>query len=349
MKRQQNSPIVESEMAATVGLPTKDSVSSAPRRSPSWFRDLLIRPEAITVVLLIFAFVAGAILSPYFLDLRFLLDSTSLYMEVGIMALAVTLVLISGNLDLSFASGLALVGVVIALLYSSWGLPMLLVIPLALLLGVVLGLFNGVLVARLGLPSLTVTLGTLALYRGIAQIILGDHSLGRFPEWFVGIDYRKIGDLVPLPLILFLVLAAAFGLLLHKTILGRWIYAIGTNEQAARFSGIPVRQVKLLVFILSGVMMAIAGIVMTSRFGVSRFDAASGKELDVITAIVLGGTDINGGRGSIFGTVVALFLLGLLKNGMGLANIQAPNQLAVTGTLLIVAIILSNITARLRK
>ncbi len=330
------------------GAAGAEATLSRSRSAGKRLRDLL-RPETITMLLLVAAFLGSTYLSPYFLHLHFLLDSTSLYMEIGIMALAMTFVIISGNIDLSVASGLALVSVVIGLLHTNLGLPMELAMVAGLILGLGLGLFNGMLVTRLGLPALTATLGTLALYRGIAQVLLGDHSISKFPKWFVGVDYRRVAELVPLPLIIFLILASVFGLLLHKTVFGRWTYAIGTNEAAARYSGIPVDRVKLWIFGLSGLMMAVGGILMTSRLAVSRFDNATGRELDVITAVVLGGTDISGGRGSIFGTVVALFLLGILRTGMGVANIKAESQLAVVGTLLIVAILLSNLTARRRR
>ncbi|MBI3923619.1 MAG: ABC transporter permease [Armatimonadetes bacterium] len=310
---------------------------------------LLTRREAVTVLLLVAAVLFSARLSPHFLDLAFLLDSTSLYMEVGLMALAMTFVIISGNIDLSVASGLALVGVGAAVLHSRAGLPMGWVIVLSLALGALLGLFNGLLITRMRLPSLTVTLGTLALYRGIAQILLGDHSLGKFPEWFVGIDYRRIGGLVPVPLLLFSMLAILLSLVLHRTVFGRWTYAIGTNEAAARFSGIPVDRIKVLIYLLSGLMMAAGGLMMTSRLTVARFDMATGRELEVITAVVLGGTDIFGGRGSVFGTVAALFLVGVLRTGMGVANIKAESQLAVLGALLLISVILSNLSGRTQR
>jgi rhamnose transport system permease protein len=306
---------------------------------------LLRRPETITVVLLIVAFVAGSMMSRNFLDLRFLLDATSLSMEVGLMALAMTLVIIAGQIDLSVASALALVGVTTALL-NRRGLPMPAIIPIALLLGVCLGLFNGLLISKLRLPSLTVTLGTLALYRGIAQILAGDRSIGGFPEWFVGINYRRIGGLVPMPLVIFLVLAVVFALVLHRTVFGRCVYAIGTNESAARFSGLRVDRVKLSVFAISGLMSGAAALMMCSRLTVARYDLANGEELMVITAVVLGGTDIFGGRGSTFGTAAALMLLIILRKAMGMKNLPIENQMAITGTLLIVAVVLGNMMKR---
>jgi rhamnose transport system permease protein len=307
---------------------------------------LLKRPETVTVILLAIAFAVGASLSPYFLDAHFLFDSTSQYMEIGIMALAMTLVIISGNIDLSVAAGLALVAVCSARLFER-GVPMPAIIPIALVLGMLLGLFNGVLVTKLGLPSLIVTLGTLALYRGLAQVMLGDRSIGGFPDWFVGLDYRKINDLVPAPLIIFLVLACIVALVLQKTVFGRCTFAIGTNEAAARFSGLRVDRTKLSIFVISGLTMGIGALMSMSRLSVARYNVAAGDELAVITAVVLGGTDIFGGRGSIFGTVVALFLLGILRRGMGVAMIATDKQLAVTGSLLVIAVILANLTNKL--
>jgi rhamnose transport system permease protein len=310
---------------------------------------LLERPYTITLVLLAGAFVAGAMLSRYFLDAHYLLDSTSLYMEIGIAALAMTLVIISGNIDLSVASNLALTAVVTATLYANLHVPMVIAIILGLLLGTLLGLFNGLLITKLRLPSLTVTLGTLALYRGLAQVLAGDHSIGGFPDWFLGIDSRRLGGWVPLPLIIFLILALATGEVLRRTVFGRCVYAVGTNESATRYSGIRVDRLKLAVFGLSGLYAGIGAVMMLSRLSVARYDLALGDELAVITAVVLGGTDVFGGRGNILGTVAALFLLGIIRNGMGLADIRAEDQMAVTGSLLVASVLLARISQRRRQ
>lgn len=306
-------------------------------------------PETGTLVILLGAFVAGHLMSPYFLDPFFLFDSTSLYMEIGILALAMTLVIVSGNIDLSVASGLALTAALSAILHVQWGVPMILVIPCALAIGAALGLFNGLLVTRLGLPSLTVTLGTLALYRGLAQVLVGDHSLSGFPEWFTGIDYIRLGNVVPAPLIVFAVLAVAFGLLLHKTVFGRCVFAIGANETAARYSGMPVERVKLIVFVLSGLMMGVGALLMLSRLGVARYDHALGAELVVITTVVLGGVHIFGGHGRLLGVAIALFALGILSTGMGVANVASEAQLVVVGSLLLAAIAFGNWLQRFRR
>lgn len=303
----------------------------------------LARPELITLLLLLAALLA-ALQSPYF-DLPYLLDSTSLYMEVGIIALAMSFVIISGNIDLSVASNLALTAVICARLHIDGDMPMAGVIVLGPLIGALLGLFNGVMVALLRLPSLVVTLGTLALFRGLAHALVGDQSISGFPSWFIGIDYRHAGPL-PLPLVIFLALAAVAAVALHKSVFGRCVYALGTSEPAAIFSGMRVARVKLAVFVLSGAAAGAGAVMMLSRLGVAEYDAAMGEELAVITAVVLGGTSIFGGRGSIAGTVLALFLLGIIRRWMGLEQVTAEKQLAVTGALLIAAVLLARVGER---
>ena len=334
----------------------QDQSKGAPRQG--LFSRMVVQPEFITVILLILAFVAGSIISPYFLDLDFLLNYTSLFIEVGIMALGMTFIIISANIDLSVASTLALVGAVAGVLFFDLSIPMGLTIALALLLSVGLGALNGLLVTRMRLPALAVTLATLALYRGAAQVLVGDDSRPKlawsrdivFPEWFVGVHRVYIpGTSIPLPLVLFIVLAILLGILLHKTNFGRWVYAVGTNEEAARYAGVPTQRVKLAIFAMMGLLSGIAGLIMVSRLSVARYDHARGWELDVITAVVLGGTDIYGGRGTIFGTVAAFLLIIFLRTGMGVANVKAESQLAVIGTLLIVAILVSNLTKRIRN
>lgn len=304
-------------------------------------------PEVVVTVFLVLAFVIGSLMSPFFLDTEFLFKEALLYMEMGLLALGLTLVIVSGNLDLSVASNLAMVASVTAYLHARQGFPMELTILIGLGLGALGGAFNGILVAWLGLPSLTVTLATLALYRGIAQILLGDHSVQDMPQWFLGIDRITVpGTLIPMPFVIFLLLALVFGLLLHKTVLGRWIYALGTNRRAAYFSGVPVKRVILVIFTLSGLMAGLGALMLNSRLMVARYDHARGWELDAITAVVLGGTSIFGGRGTVYGTVVALFLLATLRTAMGVANVKVEAQLAVIGSLLIAAVVLTDALAR---
>lgn len=308
---------------------------------------IVLRPEAITVLLLVIAFGIGARWVPSFLDAQYLLDSTSLYMEIGLLALAMTPIIISGQIDLSVAGGTSLVAVSFALMNERhW--PIALCIAAAIGVGIMLGAFNAAAIVWFRLPSLTVTLGTMALYRGLAQILLGDRSLGDFPDWFVGIDYRHVG-MAPYPLIIFLFFAVIFALVLGKMTLGRRIYAVGTSPGAARYSGISVNRINFILFTVSGLMMGIAGLIMNSRLGTAQYNMSNGYELAAITAVVLGGADIFGGSGTIFGTVVALLLLGLVRTEIDLEGWQSAVQLTVAGGLLVVSVILTNITGKLQS
>jgi rhamnose transport system permease protein len=268
-------------------------------------------------------------------------------MEIGLLALAMTPIIISGQIDLSVAGGTALVAVAFALL-NERHVPIALSITAALLIGVLLGMFNAAAITLLRLPSLTVTLGTMALYAGVAKILLGDRSLGDFPDWFAGIDYRHVW-LIPYPLIIFLFFAIVFALVLAKTTLGRKIYAIGISAPAARYSGISVEKITFLLFSLSGLMMGCAGLMLSSRLGMAQYNMATGFELAAITAVVLGGADIFGGSGSIFGTAIALLLLGLVRTEIDLKGWQSAVQLTVAGGLLVLSVILTNITGKLKR
>lgn len=355
MESKEASNISNSTLALSDAAVADSPVSA---RSSSTLRNMFIRPEMVTVSLLILAFILGSLLSPYFLDARFLLNNTSTYIEIGIMTLGMVFVIISNNIDLSVASTLALVACVAGVAYFDLGIPMWITILISLALGSLLGYINGTVITRLKIPSLAVTLATLALYRGIANILVGDDSRPMlawsrdivFPKWFLGINKIMVpGTPIPLLLVLMLILAVILGFILHKSTFGRWVYAIGTNEEAARYSGIPTDFAKRMVFTLAGFLAGLAGLVMVSRLGVARYDHARGWELDVITAVVLGGVSINGGRGTMFGAVIAFFLVVVLRTGMGVANIKAESQLTVLGALLIISVIVSNLTERLRK
>jgi rhamnose transport system permease protein len=212
----------------------------------------------------------------------------------------------------------------------------------SLLSGLIMGAFNGVLVTVLKLPSIIVTIGTLTLFRGIAQVLVGDKSIGSFPGWFVGIDFEAVG-IVPVPVIILAVVSIVLGLLLSMTIYGRQIYQIGTNVVAAQHAGIRVGRIKMGLFLASGLTSAVAGLLTASRLGSVRYDLAAGGELQMVLIVMLGGTYIFGGRGTILGTFLASWLLVIIATGMTVANISITAQLTVMGLLLIVAIIATNI------
>ena len=302
--------------------------------------------EIVPAVLVILVFIHGATTSPYFLDLRYLLDRSSLVVETGLLALALTLVIVAGQIDLSVASTLALVACVVARMLEG-GFPAFVALPFGIVLGAGLGYVNGLLVARLKLPSFMVTLGTMALYRGIAQVMVGDKS-APVPANLIGIDFLTIpGTPIPAPLVLFVAVAVVVGLILHRTTFGRRIFAVGTNERASFFSAVPTSRTTTLVFTIAGALSGLAGLVIASRLGVARFDHGRGTEVDAIAAVVLGGASIAGGRGTVLGTCIALLLVGLLRTDMGVANVTQDIQLAAVGGLLVVSVLATNLLERL--
>lgn len=307
-------------------------------------RRFLRAPEAITAVLLLLAFVAGAIQSRHFLDPYYLLDKTSDNAEAGLLVLGMTFVIVCGEIDLSVASNLALCSCIVAKLMAA-GVPPFLAVVLGIAAGGLFGALNGALVAYAKLPSFLVTLGTLAFLRGSAQALMGAASVSA-PDRFKGIDsaYLPLTG-IPLPVAILAVMAIILGFVLHRTVVGRWIFAVGSNDQAASYSAVPTRRMKFSVFVLSGCLAGGAGAMIDSSLGVARYDHAKGLELVVITATVLGGASIYGGRGTILGSVLALLLIVVIQSGMGVANVQADYQLAIIGAILVIAVGL-NIFAR---
>lgn len=316
---------------------------------PGLLKASLRQPEAFTFLLLLAAFAIAASLSEFFLDARYLLESSTLYMEIGIMALAMTFVIVAGHIDLSCAAIMALAACVAAWIHAATGAPALAMLAMAPLIGAALGAFNGALVAWMKLPSLVVTLGTMALFRGLAKALLGDGSIS-LPRGVVGIDYAFVpGTWIPAPLVVFLGLAVVAGVALHKTVFGREVVQVGVNPEAARFAGVATARATMMVFVVSGFAAGLAAALLCSRLGVARWDHGRGWELDVITVVVLGGAAITGGRGTIFGTAVALFLVAVLRRGMGVAMISEERQLAAVGALLIVAVAVSNAASALAR
>lgn len=320
-------------------LQTPPALQNAAPARPRW-QVLLIRPETGTLLLLIGAVAVAANLSPFFSDLRFILESSTYYMEFALVALVLTLVIISGEIDLSPAATMALSACVFASLLQS-GLPIGLAIPAGLATGALLGAFNGLLVVGLQLPSIIATIGTLTLYRGLSQVLAGDRSITGFPDWFIGFDWRTLG-IVPYPVIVFVIAALALAVLLGMTVLGRQIYQIGASEIAARHAGVRVRRIKFGLFVAMGLTSALAGLMTASRLASVRYDMATGGELQMVLMVMLGGTYIFGGRGGVLGTFLAAWLLVIIATGMNVANIPVTSQLIVMGLLLIVSIIATN-------
>ena len=297
------------------------------------------RPETMTFVLLILALIGASLLSEYFLDINYIMRSFTLTAELSIAALVLTMVIISGEIDLSAAANIALSACIFAYAQAN-GVPITAAILIGLIAGLLMGSLNAILVIVYQLPSIIVTIGTLIFFRGLAQVIAGDKSI-RVPEWFIGINTHLILG-VPFPVVIFTVTAVILGLVLGTTIYGRQIYQVGTNNRAALHAGIQSNRIKFGLFVLLGVVSAACGIMAASRLGSVRYDLALGGELQMVLMAMLGGTYIFGGRGSILGTFLAAWLLVIVSTGMTVANLLPAIQLTVLGLLLIVAIIATN-------
>ena len=310
---------------------------------------LLARWETLLILLLIVFTWLGSSLSPYFFSGSNFSDLTSNLMEKAIMALPLALIIIAGEIDLSVESMLGLASALLGLTYTlGWSLW--LGIPLVLAVGALGGLLNGLLVTWARLPSLVVTLGTLALFRGLASVALGPQSVSGWPSAFTNFGFGDVpGTLIPWPFVVFAVLAGAFTFVLHRTWIGRQLYAIGKNKEAARYAGIRVARVKTLLFILSGVLSALAGVVLTARFSSARADNGQGFVLDVVTAVLLGGVNIFGGEGTIVGVVLAVFVIGVLRNGLTLADVSPDTQSVAVGALLIISVAGPTAARRIRS
>jgi len=308
--------------------------------------------ERVLLALLVLLLVVFGTTQPGFMSVDTLADSTFNFSEKGLLALAIALLIVCGEIDLSIAAILALCSLAMGFSMraglGSWGIA-----AAALLTGIVAGAFNGLLVTRYKLPSIVVTIGTLSLYRGLALVALGDQSISGYPEVFSTLGNAYLGEVIgvrwmviPIEFVLLCGFALAVGLLLHRTIMGRRIYAIGANPVAARFSGIEADRYRFLLFVFAGFMAAVAAILLTGRIGSTRPNIAMGWELDAITMVILGGVAIEGGRGSIVGTMLAVLLLGLFTFGMGMANVTGIVMSMVIGALLIVSMVLPRMLKR---
>jgi rhamnose transport system permease protein len=274
-------------------------------------------------------------------------EITRLSVEIGLLAVALTPVIISGGIDLSVGAMLGLSAVVFGAASKDFGLPIPLAALATLLVGTAGGALNALLIARLQIPPLIVTLGSLSLFRGIAEgITHAAVNYTDFPRGFLALGQGYLWGVIPSQLPLFVAVLAAYGILLHRSVVGRALYAIGFSPAGARYAGIPVRRRVALVYLLSGIVSSLAAIVYVAHLGQARSDAGNGYELDAITAVVLGGTSVFGGRGTLAGTVLGLFAISVLRNGLQLAAL--PSELAgvLTGTLLLVTIAVDRLRLR---
>jgi rhamnose transport system permease protein len=308
-----------------------------------------IRWDVVVTALLIAVFFGGAALSPDFGNTDNLSFALGDLGEIALIALPMLLLVVCGQVDLSVASVLGLASALTGELWNAgWAFET--IVPVVLVVGVACGLLNGLLVTRLGLPSLAVTIGTLTLYRGLAYVVLGTEAVAQFPRQYAELATNNVpGTPIPYPVALFAVLAVITALVLHATGLGRALFAIGAQEDAAFFAGIRVKRIKLVLFVLSATVAAFAGIVYTLRYGSARADNGVGLELAVIAAVLLGGVDFDGGKGTLGGVVAGVLLIGLLRNLLMLNDVATEIQSIVTGLLLIVSVVTPRLISGVRE
>lgn len=314
-------------------------------------KKLIFRWETALLAMLVAELAIFGIVNPRFLNVANLIYGTSDFVQIGIVALPLTLVIIAGGIDVSFASVIGLAAIVFGVA-TFYGVPLPLSITLALVSGALCGLLNATVIRLSKIQPLVVTLGSLYLFQGTATVASGlvgaggYEGIGNFPDAFNAFGYAEVLGL-PAPLALFLALALVLVVLLHFTRFGRAVFLSGQSENAARFAGIPVGRVQTITYVITGVSAAIAGLVMSAYFGSARVDLGSATLLPAVTAAVLGGASIYGGQGSILGTLIATFVIGYLQQGLQAAGVPSQISSALSGGLLVIAVALRHGSAML--
>jgi len=320
-------------------------------RSKNLFLALLDRLkswEGFLLVILLIIMAINSIQTPAYLSVGNQMNLFILSIEKIIVALIMTFIIINAEIDLSVASMMGLSACTLAFLHAQ-GISIPVALLAALLVGALGGAFNGFWIARLGLPSLVVTLAMLIGFRGLARVLLEDRSIGNFPEWFDALGQRALVGPFPLSLITFFVFVIVAIIVLQYSGFGRYVYVIGNSRDVARYAGVRVQRVKMILFIASGVIAALAGLLLAARLGSVRGDLAFGFELDIITMVLLGGVSIFGGSGSIYGVLLSILIVLNLRNGMSLANITGHIQTGVIGVLLILSVLVPNMAQTVRE
>jgi len=303
--------------------------------------------EGLLLVILVMIVVVNGAQTPAYLSVGNQINVFMLSIEKIIVALAMTFVIINAEIDLSVASIMGLAACTLAWLYHQ-GAPMPLAVLMGLAIGFACGAFNGFWIAYVNLPSLVVTLATLIMYRGGARILLEDRSIGEFPQWFNMLGQKPLLGPFPASLIIFFILAVIAVIILHFSGFGRYVYVIGNSRDVARYAGVKVRRVKMILFVASGAIAALAGVLFAARLGAVRGDLANGFELDIITMVLLGGVNIFGGTGTLAGVLLSILIVLNLRNGMSLVNLSGHMQTGAIGILLILSVLVPNLAGEVQ-
>lgn len=303
--------------------------------------------EGLLLVILIVTMGLNVALAPQFLTLQNQVNLFQLSIEKIIVALVMTYIIINGEIDLSVASVMGLSACAFGVMVEK-GVPGGFAIIVCLLIGLAGGAFNAFWIAKVRIPSLVVTLAMLIGYRGFARVLLEDRGISTFPQWFNNLGQQGLIGPFTLGFLIFLGLLLVLSIVLHGTGFGRQVFVIGNNADVARFSGIDVARVKTILFVLSGLVASVAGLLYAARLASVRGDAATGFELDIITMVLLGGVSVFGGKGSMFGVLLSILIVLNLRNGMALTNITGHVQTGVIGILLIASVLVPNLVEMAR-
>lgn len=329
-------------------LATRPTAPVPAAQSGSRIKELLVSWDAAIIALTIIVLLGASLVNSDFgsnTNFTFLILDLA---PIFLIALPMTLIIVTGEIDLSVASTLGLSGAAMGWMWNN-GFTIEAIVPMCLILGALLGALNGVLIAKLGLPSLAVTIGTLALFRGLAFVLLGDQAVSNFPRAYTSWVTGTIGDTsIPNLAVPLVVLAIIFGAVLQFTALGRNIYATGASATAAKFAGINGNRIKFWLYVVCGAVAALAGVLWSLRYSSARADNGAGLELSVVAAVLLGGVSIFGGKGRLVGVLAAVILLAALQNALRLEDISNEALTVVTGVLLIVAVLLPNLITAVR-
>jgi len=308
------------------------------------FKSIFFRWETLLVLMFVAVNIMNICISKNYLNGNNLFTAICTFIPKGLIAFPMAYLLVLGEIDLSVGSTVALSATTMAVLFNR-GVPLETCVALCLIVATACGMLNGlILISFPELFPMIVTLGTQTLYRGIAEMILEDESAGKLHlvQWFYDIYYKKLGP-IPICFIVFCVMAVIFGLVLHKTVFGRQLYAAGSNREAARYSGVPVKRNRFICYTLVGLVSGISALFYASWMGSIRSDIAAGYELEAVSMVVLGGISTAGGTGNFPCTVIAIFTIGLLKYGLGLINVNSQTILMIIGAILILVVMAPNI------
>ena len=317
----------------------------------SSLKSLLLRWEGLLVLIFLAVNVMNICISPYYLNARNLFTNINNFMDKALIALPMAFVLLLGDIDLSVGGNVCLSATILGIVYNATD-SMWLGILACILTGTICGALNGIVLTKFTeLAPMIVTLATNIVFRGLSERILGDGSTGGMTQvgWFTDIFYGRLFKLIPYPIIIFFVLAVIFGLVMHKTVFGRQMFAVGANKKAANYAGIKVEKVRMIVFTLTGLMCGFAAIFYCAKLGSVKSDVADGFDLEAISMCVLGGISTAGGKGTVVGAVIAIFIIGLLRYGLGLINLSGQTIRIIIGALLIAVVLYPTIQEAIKN